>query len=227
MFKKKLCTSVATAGLALCFASPVNALLITQTSNPDLVIPDYDADGITDTMTIADTGIVNWLEVDIAVGHTWSGDLTYQLTHGATTVTLMRRPGQSADNAFGSSASLSVGAPLTFSDDDGHGVDPLPGDTAASIGSYCSSGFVGVSPDCASTVYLPDQALSAFRTLSSKGDWALKVSDAGFFDTGYLASWTLRMDITRQTATIPEPVSLALLGLGLTGLGFIRSRQRI
>ena len=56
--------------------------------NPARAIPDNSATGIRDTITVASSFVVNSLEVSVNVTHTYKGDLTIDLVHGATTVRL-------------------------------------------------------------------------------------------------------------------------------------------
>ena len=66
--------------------------------NPARAIPDNNATGIRDTITVASSFVVNAVEVSVNISHTYKGDLTVDLVHGATTVRLHNRTGGSADN---------------------------------------------------------------------------------------------------------------------------------
>ena len=48
-------------------------------SSPGLAIPDADAAGVSDTITLADSGTITDLDVSIDTTHTWVGDLTFSL----------------------------------------------------------------------------------------------------------------------------------------------------
>jgi hypothetical protein len=67
--------------------------------------------------------------------------------------------------------------------------------------------------------FIPQQALSAFNDLDVHGDWTLTVADMEALDTGTINNWSLQ-------ATVPEPGSLALFGLGLAGLAGKRRGKR-
>lgn len=67
--------------------------------------------------------------------------------------------------------------------------------------------------------FRPEQALSAFDDQDIAGDWILTATDMEAGDTGTINNWSL-------VAQVPEPASLALFGLGFTGLCGIRRRRR-
>jgi hypothetical protein len=58
------------------------------TNDASVDIPDNDASGATSVIAIADSGRIDTLRVDLAVRHTYRGDLRVKLTHDGTTVTL-------------------------------------------------------------------------------------------------------------------------------------------
>lgn len=64
--------------------------------------------------------------------------------------------------------------------------------------------------------FKPEQALAAFVNQDAFGLWTLTVSDNEGGDTGTINSFGI-------TATVPEPGSFALLGLGM--LGFTAARR--
>ena len=67
--------------------------------------------------------------------------------------------------------------------------------------------------------FSPEQALSAFIDMDVAGDWTFTATDLYAGDTGVIDNWSL-------IATVPEPASLALVGLGMMGLAGIRRRRK-
>jgi subtilisin-like proprotein convertase family protein len=66
--------------------------------------------------------------------------------------------------------------------------------------------------------FRPEQLLSAFNDLDAFGLWTLRVTDMEAGDEGTINRFGI-------TAAVPEPGSLALLGLGLAGFASVRRRK--
>ncbi|QOJ13180.1 MAG: proprotein convertase P-domain-containing protein [Planctomycetia bacterium] len=140
---------------------PVPSLVLTYTSNPNLPIPG-DAT-VSDTITIAETGIIADVDVAIVIAHTWVSDLNIRVAHNATTVQLWRH------RCVGD-ANLDV-----TMDDEG---EPL----------VCAPEISGtITPDSAA----PGHFLSAFDGMDVNGAWVLTVTDLAILDSGTLISWSV------------------------------------
>jgi subtilisin-like proprotein convertase family protein len=190
--------------MILAFGASANAVVNTYdntVASPFVAIPDNSAVGATLTINVPDGGVIADINVGLIIAHTWQGDLIATLTHGATTVTIINRPGVPELGTFGFSTD-NFGNPTTntlFVLDDEAAQGPYNPPVAAvnnPVGSWKADGGL----------------LSAFDGADPSGLWTLKVTDHAAADTGTLRRLNLAIDI------IPAPGTLALLGLaGLCG----------
>jgi hypothetical protein len=142
-------------------------------SSPGAAIPDNDPGGVSDTLTIADTLTLQDLDVQIAITHTYVGDLVATLVHvdTGTSVVLVDRPG--SPPGFGCS---------------GDDIDAtLDDDAAAAVEAQC----VTPGPVAIEGRYVPNDALSSFAGEDLTGDWTLTVQDSAGGDVGTLVEWCL------------------------------------
>ena len=205
------------AGLA---ATPASAGPVTGTNSIAQGIPDNNPTGVSSVINFGASGLINFnsLSVVVAMDHTWLGDLVVTLSNGSNTVMLMDRPGSPIPSALGDSSNLSATRPLTFS------ATASILNPAEAMGLLCTgTQTVGVNLLCSNTIFLPQQSLSVFNGTNIQGNWTLNVSDRASSDVGRLASWTLNADVTSQ---VPEPGSLALVGLALAGMGVVSARRK-
>jgi subtilisin-like proprotein convertase family protein len=153
--------------------------------------------------------IIEQLVVDIIIHHTWQGHLTLILEHepSGTTQVLMDKPGSGVFFALtGYSANnlgnIHTGLIFTFSDDAA---------TPYDVPHVARPGLNNVSG-----LWKPENPLSAFKDLNSRGKWTLRVVDHFEGEVGQIKHFGLRI------LHVPEPTTLALLGLG----GLLIARRR-
>ncbi len=142
---------------------------------PPLAIPDNSPAGVSDSITITDTGSVRDLNVQLDITHTYMNDLIITLEHVATntTVTLINRP-RSASN-------------LSCS---GNNINNILSDNAIlSANTNCSRSTTPAY--LANTIYQSVGDLSDFNNENLTGEWKLTISDNAALDTGTLNSWSL------------------------------------
>ena len=135
---------------------------------PNLSIPDNDPAGVSDDLSIIDSGSVFGVAATLRITHTYVGDLIITLTHLSTgrTITLLNRPRCEGDD-----------------------IDANLRDTAASsVQEQCD--LSGSGPAIGGD-FRPAEALSAFVGESIAGTWRLTVSDNAGVDVGTLDQWCL------------------------------------
>lgn len=147
-----------------------------------LSIPDNNPTGVFHEFTVPDSGTIQDVNFGVNITHTYNGDLTVTLTHGATSVVVINRPtnggGGSNDNGYN----------IVLDDE---------GTTAIqTVNLTGSTGTVTSPPN-----YIPNAALSAFDGMNKQGVWRVSISDQAGQDVGTLNSWSLV--ILNQGAPIP------------------------
>ena len=155
-----------------------------NTSSPSLAIPDDDVTGVSDTITVAESGTVNHINVYVDIDHSAVGDLEATLSHGGTTVTLF----DNIPSDGPSPTCLADGIRASFDDDlgvSGDIQDSCPGDGSVISGQY-----------------VPHEALSAFDGMDPAGDWTLTIVDNVDKDTGTLNEWSLRITRAPQVGLV-------------------------
>jgi hypothetical protein len=68
-------------------------MALTKTHSPALAIPDGNPAGLSSSILVDESRIVVDMDVYLEIDHTRVGDLVVTLTHEATTVTIVDRPG--------------------------------------------------------------------------------------------------------------------------------------
>ena len=155
------------------FTTRTTPLIVTR--SPQLPIPDNDATGITDTITITDAGSLIDMDVAISITHPWIGDLHISLEHleTGTVIDLVDRPGYPESDYGCSGGDINIylddGAPLAAEDN-------------------CQSTTHAYLPGAH---YSPNEPLAMFDGETWKGNWRLRVSDHAQSDSGTLHQWSL------------------------------------
>ena len=162
-----------------------------------VAITDNDPAGVTSTIVVpaGTAGTILDLDVDLNITHTWTGDLIITLAKGATTSTLMDRPGFTG-TGFGCSGDN----PNIIADDEG---------TDGSIEGSCVPSVPQAYP-VANGRYTPNSPLTVFDGMPIAGTYTLTISDNAAGDTGSLDSWAL-MATLGGVATQGTPEALSSL----------------
>jgi subtilisin-like proprotein convertase family protein len=150
---------------------------VSGTSTPGGAIPDSDPDSpLCDVINITGAGgSVSDVIVDVAITHTWVGDLKLTLESAEGTVlTLLDRPGV-PPGTFGCSDDN-----MNVSFDDAAATD------AATLDALC-----GNPPLWYDGSAQPVDAFSALSGQNANGNWTLCVSDGAGGDLGTLDSWSI------------------------------------
>ncbi|MGN6519172.1 MAG: proprotein convertase P-domain-containing protein [Dokdonella sp.] len=169
---------------------------------PGVAIPDNNATGVTDTLSISDTATLTDLKLSIKATHTWVGDLKFTLkkVDSNTSTIVIDRPG----------------APATTNGCSSDNVDVIVDDGSPTVvETQCNA-----SPPALSGNVKPNNPLAApFNGQTIGGTWTLNVSDAAGSDTGTLDEWCLLPTTTGGTTTYTVGGNVA----GLTGSGLVLS----
>lgn len=133
-------------------------------TNTPVVIPDGNPAGTKSSIEVDSVTLISDLNVTVNITHTWVSDLTIILIGpDGTEVLLSQQNGGNGDNYSG-----------TVFDD--AAADPITGGSAPFTGTFS-----------------PEGDLSNFNGLIAAGEWELFVSDAVFFDSGTIDSWSMEI----------------------------------
>jgi subtilisin-like proprotein convertase family protein len=134
--------------------------------SPNLIIPDNNATGVSDSIIIANyPGLANKVEIFLSVEHTWVGDLTITLRapNGQTRIVITANGG-AADNI------------MSFFNDDF---------------TYLPSNALYLPPWGYAK---PISAFGNFGSSSMEGTWVIKCVDGASSDIGSLLGWGIRFN---------------------------------
>lgn len=198
----------ALCGVLVCaMGSIASAQLVEESTTGNVSLPDGSGVFVGLDLNVGGSGIIEDLDADVLIATTWQGDIVANVISPAnTSVTVINRPGSppgagwSADN-FGNPA---TGEFFRLDDE------------AASV--YDTGGGAG-TPGIANVTgsWIPDGgSLSDFDGEEVNGTWRLEASDNAGLDFASIQGFGI-------SATVPEPATMALLGMG--GLVALRRRR--
>ncbi|MCA9297224.1 MAG: hypothetical protein KC983_11920, partial [Phycisphaerales bacterium] len=178
-------------------------------------IPDNNPAGLESVINVTDTYCVGDVDLELAIDHTFVGDLCVELEHNGVVVGVISRMG--ADTGV----ECHDGSPFGCSESN----------FSIKLDDMGAGGLIEdqCSPDLMSPPsYVPNNALAALNGTFVNGDWTLRVIDRASSDTGSLISWTLKIasagavcpPVAQDVAvSIPEIVPANILLDGASQLG--------
>ena len=213
---KKLLSFACAIAVGLALTS--NSLADYSDSSGDGGILD-DSTPFASSIVVGVNELISDVEVSINMEHSWIGDVTATLTHVESGFSIILIPSAMSDSTnLGSDAGGNVLSPALYTWGDtgletiGTAVDPLGGNDELAPGTYLASDGTAMGAG---------SFAAAFGGDSTFGSWTLNLSDDSGGDPGSIDGWSISFT---STAAIPEPGSIALLGL--IGVACVIRRRR-
>ena len=214
------------AVMALCsgaaWATPIT---VTESSTGNIMIPDNDINGVSETITLAGTGIqsVTDVQLTLSIAGGFNGDYFAYLVHGSDIAILLNRVGlvDGTDNPYGYS---DEGFNVTIADNapngDIHNYQSVSNPNGSAITGTWQPDGRNASPSAVTESTPRTALLNVFDGDAGDGGWTLFIADTSEGGIGTLEGWSLQ--VTGNPATgITVPDSDNTLGLLATGFGLL------
>jgi subtilisin-like proprotein convertase family protein len=187
------CSSAVSAAFTFTTANVIAPIC----NSPGLAIPDANATGVNDVMTLSSSSQLTHLQLQIQATHTWVGDLKFTLSNSNGSSLVINRPGVGSGSTFGCS---------------GNDINVTLDDTSATlVQTQCLASVPTISG-----TDKPANPIDTVFAGHALGDtWTLNASDNASGDTGTLNQWCLVPTVAAPTTfTVGGNVS-QLTGAGL------------
>ena len=199
----------------LCLGS-TQAMTVTYPMAVATLIPDNDANGVLQTITVSNSGLASLDSLTISISTTggWNGDLYAYLEHDGVLTVLLNRPGRTVALPDGSATS---GMTLLLDDAALTDVHTAPG---ALSGTFQPDGrFIdpGLSLDTTPRTDL----LADFTPTSPNGIWRLFIADVAGGDEATLVGWSISL----TGVSVPEPNSAGTVAMVITAMTLRRKSR--
>lgn len=188
-------------------------------ATPAIPIPDNTYNGTLGTMgcstintgALPPTSVLNDISVQIAMSHTFVGDLTIKLVAPSGSILgIVSRPGvvETADDGndtagFGENSNLAIANPLTYHDFTPASSEQMgrtPIDLATGQTICVDGGTPCTYTPSAGSIAGGVGTFAGFDGQNAIGNWQLCIGDSAGADTGTFQSWTLTLATTLVTA---------------------------